>query len=224
MPMFVLIVGGGRVGAYLATLLLNEGHRATVIEVRPEELPTLQRDLPGEAIRIGNGTEPDVLENAGIRQANVVAAVTGADETNLTIASLARFEFNAPRVIARVNNPRNAWMFTHEMGVDVALNQADLMARLILEEMSLGDMTTLLKLRRGQYALVEEKVHPNALAVGQAVRDLRLPTECVLAAIIRRGRLVLPRGQTVLEAGDEVLAIVHTAQAGQLVALLGATG
>ncbi len=222
--MYVLIVGGGKVGVYLAALLLNEGHRVCVIEARPEELPTLRRDLPAEAILLGDGTEPGVLENAGVRQANVVAVVTGADETNLTIASLARFEFHAPRVIARVNDPRNAWMFTHEMGVDVALNQADLMARLILEEMSLGDMTTLLKLRRGPYALVEEQVHPDAPAVGQAVRDLKLPAECVLAAIIRRGQLVLPHGQTVLEAGDAVLAIVHTAQAGRLAALLNAAG
>lgn len=222
--MYVLIVGGGKVGVYLAALLLNEGHRVRVIEARPEELPALQRDLPAEAILIGNGSDAGMLENAGIRQANVVAAVTGADETNLAIASLARFEFHVPRVIARVNNPRNAWMFTHEMGVDVALNQADLMARLILEEMSLGDMTTLLKLRRGQYVLVEEKVHPDAPAVGQAVCDLKLPAECVLAAIIRRGQLVLPHGQTVLEAGDEVLAIIHMAQADRLVALLGAAG
>ncbi len=91
---------------------------------------------------------------AGIRGADVVAAVTGDDEVNLAVTSLARFEFQVPRIIARVNNPRNAWMFTHEMGVDVALNQADLMARLIEEEMSLGDMMTLLKLRKGQYSLV----------------------------------------------------------------------
>ena len=90
-----------------------------------------------------------MLEAAGIRQANVVAAVTGADETNLVVTSLARFEFDVPRTIARVNNPKNAWLFTPEMGVDVALNQADLMAHLIAEEMSLGDMMTLLKLRQG---------------------------------------------------------------------------
>ena len=107
------------------------------------------------------------------------------------------------------------------MGVDVALNQADLLAHLIAEEMSLGDMMTLLKLRRGQYALVEEQVHPTALAAGKALHDLSLPTMCALTAIIRRGQLLLPRADLVLEAGDEVLAVVHTSQAGQLEALLG---
>jgi trk system potassium uptake protein TrkA len=176
-----------------------------------------------EAVVVGNGTDPDVLEAVGIRQADVVAAVTGADETNLVVASLARFEFEVPRIIARVNNPKNAWMFIPEMGVDVALNQADLMAHLIAEEMSLGDMMTLLKLRKGQYSLVEEKVDPTAVAAGKAVRDLNLPAECVLAAIIRKGQLIIPRGSTVLEPADEVLAVVHTSQLAHLAALLGRT-
>lgn len=154
-------------------------------------------------------------------KADVVAAVTGADETNLVATSLARFEFGVPRIIARVNNPRNAWLFTPEMGVDVALNQADLIAHLIAEEMSLGDMMTLLKLRKGQYSLVEEKVHPEAVAAAKAVRDLKLPAECVLAAVIRRGQLLIPNGDTVLHPADEVLAVVHAAQLQQLADLLG---
>jgi trk system potassium uptake protein len=147
--------------------------------------------------------------------------VTGDDEINLVVTSLARFEFNVARVIARVNNPKNAWLFTPVMGVDVALNQADLIARMVAEEMSLGDMMTLLKLRKGQYALVEEKVHPTAVAVGKAVRDLNLPAECVLAAVIRKGDMIMPRGETVLQASDEVLAVVHTSQLARFAALLG---
>jgi trk system potassium uptake protein TrkA len=107
------------------------------------------------------------------------------------------------------------------MGVDVALNQADLIARLIAEEMSLGDMMTLLKLRRGQYSLVEEKVHSTALAVGKAVQELKLPPDCVLTAIIRKGELIVPHGNTVLEAADEVLAVVHASQLAQLAEALG---
>ena len=99
-----------------------------------------------------------MLEKAQIVHANVLAAVTGSDETNLVITSLARFEFNVPRVIARVNNPKNSWLFNSEMGVDVFLNQAEILAQLVAEEMSLGDMMTLLKLRRGSYSVVEEKV------------------------------------------------------------------
>ena len=168
----------------------------------------------------GNGTDPSVLEAAGIRQADVVAAVSRADETNLVITSLARFEFNVPRTIARVNNPKNAWLFTPEMGVDVALNQADLMAHLIAEEMSLGDMITLLKLRRGQYSLVENRVDPRAVAANKPLKEIDLPRECVLVAIIRGGELIIPRGETVLQPDDEVLALVHISQLDRLASLL----
>jgi trk system potassium uptake protein TrkA len=219
--MNVLIVGGGQVGGHLARRLLAGGHRVKVIESRASELARLRQDLPAETIVPAGETDPGVLENAGIRQANAVAAVTNLDETNLVVTSLARFEFGVSRTIARVNNPKNAWLFTAEMGVDVALSQADLMASLIVEEMSLGDMMTLLKLRKGQYALVEEKVHPTAIAAGRSVGELRLPEECALVAVIRKGQLIIPRNETVLQASDEVLAIVHSSQAGQLATALG---
>ena len=221
MTTMVLIVGGGKVGSYLAALLLSQGYRVKVIEVDREEAERLKRDLPADVIVPGNGTDPNVLESAGIRQANVVAAVTGEDEANLVVAGLARSEFGVPRVIGRVNNPRNAWLFTPEMGVDVAVSQADLMAHLIAEEMSLGDMMTLLKLRKGQFSLVEEKVDPTALVVGRRVREIELPEDCQLVALIRKGELLVPRADTVLQGSDEVLAIVHGSQAAQLAALLG---
>jgi trk system potassium uptake protein TrkA len=202
-------------------LLLNEGHPVKVVEIRRAEIPRLQADLAEDTVLLGDGTDPGVLEEAGVRQAQVVAAVSGSDETNLVVLDLARAEFGVPRTIARVNNPKNAWMFAPQMGVDVALNQADLMAHLIAEEMSLGDMITLLKLRKGQYSLVEEKVDPASAAAGKAVRDLLLPKECVLAAVIRKGELLIPRGDTVLEAADEVLAVVHASQAAALSAVLG---
>jgi len=216
----VLVVGGGKVGTYLASLLLADGHRVTVIEGGPEEFLRLREKLPAEVHMQGNGTDPSVLEAAGIRQADVVAAVSRADETNLVITSLARFEFNVPRTIARVNNPKNAWLFTPEMGVDVALNQADLMAHLIAEEMSLGDMITLLKLRRGQYSLVENRVDPRAVAANKPLKEIDLPRECVLVAIIRGGELIIPRGETVLQPDDEVLALVHISQLDRLASLL----
>lgn len=219
--MKVLIVGGGEVGVYLASLLLAGGHEVTVIEIRKEEMPRLQFSLPLEVVVYGNGTDPSLLETAGIRQAQVVAAVTGADETNLVVTSLAKFVFAVPRTIARVHTPKHAWMFTSEMGVDVALNQADLLAHLIAEEMSLGDMMTLVKLRRGQYALVEERVHAQAPAAHKAVKDLALPSECILAAVIRGGQLLFPRNDLTLKPADEVLAVVHASQAANLAALLG---
>jgi trk system potassium uptake protein TrkA len=216
----VLVVGGGKVGTYLASLLLADGHNVKVIEGVREEFFRLRQKLPAEVHVQGNGTDPSVLESAGIRQADVVAAVSRADETNLVITSLAKFEFNVPRTIARVNNPKNAWLFTPEMGVDVVLNQADLMAHLIAEEMSLGDMMTLLKLRRGQYSIVENRVDPRAAASGRPVRELDLPHECVLTAIFRGGELIIPRGETVLQPDDEVLALVHISQLERLASLL----
>ena len=219
--MNVMIIGGGKVGTYLASLLLTGGHQVKLIEIRKEEIPHLQNDLSRDVVILGNGTDPNVLESAGIYNAQVVAAATGADEVNLVVTSLARFEFQVPRTIARINNPKNAWMFSPDMGVDVALNQADLMAHLIAEEMSLGDMMTLLKLRKGQYSLVEEKVAPESLAAGKAVRDLRLPEKCVLAVVIRKGELMIPDSDTVLQAADEVLAVVSTNHVKDLADLLG---
>jgi trk system potassium uptake protein TrkA len=219
--MYVIIVGGGKVGAHLASLLLAGGEQVRLIEERREEIPALQRQLPVESVQQGSGTDPLVLETAGIRQAQVVAAVTGSDETNLVTASLARFEFGVKRVIARINDPRNAWMFTPKMGVDVALNQADILGHLIAEEMSLGEMMTLLKLRKGDYSLVEEKVHPRSRVAGLAVAGLSLPEECVLVAVIRERGLLMPRPELVLQAGDEVLAMVHGSRAASLARLLG---
>jgi trk system potassium uptake protein TrkA len=217
----VVIVGGGAVGTHLAALLLAGGHHVSVIEVQREEIPRLQRELSPDVVTAGNGTDPVVLEAAGVRQAQVVAAVTGTDATNLVVTSLARFAFHVPRTLARVHSPQHAWLFTPAMGVDVALNQADVLAHLIAEEMSLGEMMTLLKLRKGQYALVEEQVHPRAQAVGRALCDLSWPSECALTAIIRHGTLLIPRPALVLQPADEVLAVVHTSQAPELAALLG---
>ena len=219
--MFVIIVGGGKTGSSVAELLLKEKHRVVVVEHRSDIIERLREELPPESVFDGDASLPSVLEEAGITEANVVAAVTGEDEANLVVCTLARFEYGVPRIIARVNNPKNAWLFTPEMGVDVALNEADMMAHLVAEEMSLGDMMTLLKFRKGQYALVEEKVHPLALAVGKAIRDLRLPPQCVLAAIIRKGELIIPRGDVLLQPADEIIALVHSSEAAALAAVLG---
>jgi trk system potassium uptake protein TrkA len=134
MAMKVIIVGGGKVGTSLALLLLEKGYAVKVVEAAREKISRLQQDLPADVVALGNGTDPVVLEAAGILGVDVVAATTGQDETNLVVTNLARFAFNVPRVVARVNNPKNAWMFTPMMGVDLAVNQADLIASLIAKE------------------------------------------------------------------------------------------
>lgn len=210
--MRVLIVGGGKVGTYLAERLLREKHDVRLIELREEEKDRILLDIPAENVYFGSGTDPDVLETAGIRKANVVAAVTGSDETNLVVTTLARYEFLIPRVIARVNHPKNAWLFTKEMGVDVAINQADLLAALIVEEMSMGDMMTMQVLRRGKFRLVEDKIAPNSFADGKRLSELRLPDQCNVVTVMRDGNLLALKSDPVLQTADEILAIVQEDQ------------
>lgn len=217
--MFVLITGGGRTGTQLANLLISQNHLVHVVEHRREILSRIHRELPTEVIHEGNATDPQVLEQAGIRQAQVVAACSSNDADNLVVCYLARNNYNVGRTIARINNPRNAWLFDEKFSVDVALNQSEIIASLIQEEMSIGDMMTLLKLRRGQYSLIEEKIPAGAKAIGIAIMDLKLPDECVIAAIIREGKVVVPRGVTQLEVGDEVFAIADREGAARLAEL-----
>jgi trk system potassium uptake protein TrkA len=219
--MFVIVVGGGNTGSQLAKFLIEAGHTVRVIDERPAVLEKLGTEIPQEIILNGDGSSPTVLEKAGIQRAQVLAAVTGSDETNLVVTSLGKFEFNVPRVIARINNSKNAWLFTSEMGVDVSLNQAEILAKLTAEEMSIGDMMTMLKIRRGKFSIVEEKIAPNAPAIGEALKDLPLPNNCVISGIIRQGEIVMPRGATILEEGDEIIALVDDAARGQLAKILG---
>jgi trk system potassium uptake protein TrkA len=217
--MFVLITGGGRTGTQLANFLINQKHNVHIIEHRHDILSRLHRELPTEVIYEGNATDPKVLEQAGIREAQVLAACSPSDADNLVVCYLAHEIYSVGRTIARINNPRNAWLFDEKFNVDVALNQSEIMSSLIEEEMSLGDMMTLIKLRRGQYSLIEEKIPAGARAVGLEIMDLKLPDECVIAAIIRHGKVVVPRGSTRLEVGDEVFAIADREGAERLAEL-----
>lgn len=219
--MYVIIVGGGQAGTYLASLLLARGHKVKLIEEREARLPAILRDLPKEVVIIGSGTDPKVLESVNIQDAEVLAAVTGADETNLVVATLARLEYGVRRVVARVNNPKNAWLFTPEMGVDVGLNQADMIAHLVAEELSLGDMAMLLELHRGKFSLVEKTVATSSVAAGKTLRDIKMPKDCVLVAVIRDTQLLIPRGDTMLMGGDKVMAITDVDHLQELSELLG---
>lgn len=214
--MFVVVAGGGRTGAQLTNLLISQDHEVRLVEDRKDVLERIHHELPTEAIIEGDPLEMSVLEQAGIQRADVLAACTTYDEVNLTLCYIARKQYNVRRTIARVNNPRDAWLFDEKFHVDVAVNQAEMLASLIQEEMSLGDMITLLKLRRGNYLLVEEKISEGASAIGLAIKDLKLPEHCVIAAIVRKGEVMIPRGITTFEAGDEVLAISDAESAAEL--------
>ncbi len=217
--MFVLIAGGGRTAGQLATRLLEQKHQVRLVEHGRDALARLHRELPTEVIYEGDVTDPQILEQAGIARAHVLAACTSQDADNLVTCFLARTRWHVPRTIAQINNPRNAWLFDATFHVDVALNQSEILAQLIEEEMSLGDMMTLLKLRRGQYSVVEEKIPAGAKAVGMTINNLGLPDECVIAAIIRKGKMILPRGITELNQDDEILAVTDRQGADYLASL-----
>jgi trk system potassium uptake protein TrkA len=219
--MFVLIAGGGRTGATLARTLHAQKHEVRLMEHRPEVLAHIHRELPTEVIWEGNATDPRTLELAGVARAQVLVASMANDAENLSLCFIARERFRVPRTIATINNPRFAWLFDRKFHVDVALNQADILASLIEQELSLGDMMTLLKLRRGSYVLVSETLPPGARAVGLSIQQLPLPRNCVICAILRRGEVLIPRGNVALEAADEVLALVDEVSAPELAALFG---
>jgi len=207
--MFVVIAGGGRTGAQLAKSLVSAGHRVHLIESRKEILARIHKEIPTESIIAGNPLDTHTMELADLIHADVFAATTPVDAENLALCYVARERYDVNRTIARVNNPRNAWLFNKMFNVDVAVNQAEILARLIEEEMSMGDMMTLVKLRKGQYSLVEDK-------------DLKLPANCVIAGIIRDGELVIPRGVTTLAAEDELLVLTDAEGARMVAELLDA--
>ena len=204
--MKVIIIGGGQVGAYIANLLLKNDCSVKVIENNEANYSKLKRYVPEENIVLGSGTDPNILESCGIAEADVVAAVTGADDTNLVASTICKFEFGVARVIARVNNPNNAWLFNFDMGVDVGLNQADLMAHLVVEEMSLKNILTLMEINSGKYSIVQVQVDKGSKSANRQVKDLNIPEKAVLIAVNRGGEVVIPHGNTTILAGDNILA------------------
>ncbi len=222
--MKVIIIGGGKVGAYIAKLLLENNHSVKLIESRESTLNKLKTEIPEDVLVHGSGTDPNVLETCGIGETDVVATVTGADEANLVASTIAKFEFDVPRVIARVNNPQNAWLFNHSMGVDVSLNQADLMSHLVVEEMDLKNMLTLMKLNRGDYSIVQVKVDHQSESVNKKLRELIIPTKAVLISISRGKEVIIPRGDTVIRAGDNILAFADKDSQIRINEIFGFTG
>lgn len=211
--MRIIIVGAGKTGAYLANVLSEGDNVVRVVEADRSLEQRLRRELPPGSLVIGNGSSPETLERAGVLTADVVIAATGSDEVNLVVSTLAKFEFAVARVVARVNNPANAWMFNESMGVDAAVDQAALIARSIQEGLDLDDVFTIMRLGRDNHAIVQVEVRPRSQVVGRALREVELPGATLLVAVERGGTVIVPNGDTVLAAGDHVLAF--TDEAGQ---------
>lgn len=203
--MNVLIASAGRTCSQLARVLLAQNHNVSVIEPRPEVLALVHKELPTEIIFEGDVLDISVLERAGIKEADVLVAGTDDDHMNLILCYLADERYQVSRKIARVNNPKHAWLFDSTFHVDYALNQVALLTMMIEEEISSGHMMVLLKLGRGNFSLVKEVVPANASVIGKALRDLGLRS--VIAAIIRNGEVIPPHGDTIFMENDEVIAL-----------------
>ena len=204
--MVAVIIGGGRGGSYLARDLQAQGYQVKVVDRRPDVVAKLRQEIGGDVI-CGDGSSPQILEQVGVAKADLLVALTHNDEDNLVICRLAKHHFHVPRVIARVNNPLNEWLYTKSWGVDVAISQVHLTSKVIEEEIGMGELITLLKLNRGEAALVEVRLPETSPCRGKTIRDLAPPTDTVIVTVIRGGKLVIPRGDTLLEAGDEILAV-----------------
>ena len=204
--MKIFVAGAGNIGRYLAYDLAERGHDVTLMDLSQAALQM----VPGERVQrmTGDACSPQVLERAGVREADVLIAATGDDEDNLVVSLLAKQEFAVPRVVARVNHPTNEWLFDDLWGVDLAVSPPHMLTALVEEEVSTGDLVHLLKLQRGKVELVEVKLHADSPAVDQRVEQLDLPTNVTLVAVLREGHVVTCRGTTPLTAGDEVLALV----------------
>ncbi|HWQ12010.1 MAG TPA: NAD-binding protein [Roseiflexaceae bacterium] len=211
--MNILLVGGGKVGRNLAQFLLEQGrHTITLIEKSDRVARELFKTLLGVVVVEGDGCDPAVLREAGAESADAVAAVTGDDEDNLVIALLCKREFRVRRVFARVNNPKNHWLFTARMGVDVAVDDTQTLARSLEADINIGAVVQLLRLREGRVTLLEFTVAAESGAVGRPVHALGVPPECVLAAVLRGEEVIIPSGDTLIHAGDQVIAIARVGQ------------
>lgn len=208
--MKVVIAGAGSVGRYMGQQLAASGHTVSLIDNTPSVVDRCRiADAAGSmSCRLGDACELDVLAAAGAEGADVVAAVTGDDEDNLVISLLAKQEFGVPRVVARVNNPNNEWMFNDMWGVDVSVSTPHLLTALVEEAVTVGSFVRLLSLEGGKARLAEVTLAEGSPAIGTEIAHLGLPRESTVVALLRDAHVVVPRGDTVLRRGDEVLVLV----------------
>ena len=207
--MYVIVVGGGKVGYYLAKALISAGQEVTLIEKLRRRFDLLQEEF-GDAAFLGDGCEVHTLENAGAARADLVAAVTGDDEDNLVICQMAKRRFKVKRAIARINNPKNESTF-QMLGIDETVSSTKLIYSLIEREVEVADVIPLTALRKGHLELVEVALTEHVPSVNRRVRDLILPTNCTLAILVR-GETAQPiREDTVLRPGDSIVALMPSA-------------
>jgi trk system potassium uptake protein TrkA len=205
--MKVAIVGAGNVGTSIATELGAGGHEVLLIDKDVDLVDRLRDDLD-VTLLAADGCEVSSLHAAGFATVDVAIAATGDDEDNLVISLLSKQEFAVPRVIARVNNTKNQWLFNESWGVDISVCMPIMMTAFVEEAVSVGSLVRLLQLERGHASLVEVTLADQSPAVGVSLADLDIPRDATVVAVVRQDHLIVPRGDTILEPGDEVLALV----------------
>jgi trk system potassium uptake protein TrkA len=217
--MRVAIAGAGAVGRSIALELIEGKHQVMLIE---RDLDQIEPEAVEDAEWVhADACELASLEEAGMERCDVVIAATGDDKVNLVVSLLAKTEFAVRRVVARVNDPRNEWLFSENWGVDVAVSTPRLLAALVEEAVAVGDLVRLLTFRQGQANLVEVTLTADTPLAGKAVRTVRLPRDSALVAILRGGRVIVPQADDALEPGDELLFVATTAVEEDIRAALG---
>ena len=218
--MYILIVGAGKVGYFLAQRLVHDNHSVALVDKDKSACEDLTRQLDILVIN-GDGCSPAVLKQAGIERADVVAAVTGDDEDNLIICQLAKERFSIDRTVGRVNDPKNEHIF-FELGVDIPIDATTIIAKVIEEEVSFTDFVNLLSFKRGKLAIVRVDLPDEAPVINKMVQDIQLPPDSVFVSIVRGEEVIVPRGDTILESGDDIIALTKLGNESKLLnALLG---
>ena len=205
--MKVAIAGAGSVGTAIAQDLAANGHEVLLIEKDPDLVERLRPSVDVTVVA-ADACEVSSLDAAGMALVDVAVAATGDDEDNLVISLLAKQEFAVPRVIARVNHPSNQWLFNESWGVDISVSTPQLLTALVEEAVSVGSLVRLLQFEGGNAHLVEVTLAEGSPAEGRSLAELELPRDATVVAVVRQDRLVVPRGDTVLSSGDEVMVLV----------------
>jgi len=216
--MYIVIVGAGKVGYFLSKRLVANKHTVSIIEKDKALCEEIAKELEAMVIN-GDGCDPRILEEAGIARADVVAAVTGDDEDNLIISQLAKEKFGVRRAVARVNNPDNEHTFA-ELGIDVPVDSTKIIAKVIEEEVSFSDFVNLMSFKRGKLAIVRVDLPEDSPIINKEVKDIKLPPDSVLVSVLRGEEVIVPRGDTVLKPGDDVIALTLVGNEPQLLNLL----
>lgn len=203
--MYIIIVGGGKVGYYLAKHLLAAGHEVVVIEKNPKKVEMIINDLGGVAIQ-GDGSDAGPMLEAGMNRADIVVAATGDDEDNLIVCQMAKKKFGVTRTIARINNPKNEHIFS-VLGIETTVSYVDALVAQIEREIPAHSLIHLLTLRDVGASIIEGQVPLDAPVIGKPINELNLPDDFLIALLIRDGLAIIPKGTTILQGGDKVVAV-----------------